>query len=151
MRNVYLIGSLRNEKIPQTAEVLRQAGHSVFDDWFAAGPEADDYWQRYEKRKGNSLPEALNGYAANHVFEFDKLHLDRCDTSILVLPAGRSGHLELGYSRGRGKDCAILLEEEPDRYDVMYRFANLGVFFNIKDLLNGLTGNESTETSPVVG
>lgn len=137
-RSIYLIGSLRNVEVPVLADRLRLDGHDVFDDWYSAGPEADDYWQRYEKSKGNTLPEALRGYAASHVFEFDKRHLERCDTAVLALPAGRSGHLELGFAAGRNKDCAILMEGEPDRYDVMYSFANLGVFYRLEDLLNEL-------------
>lgn len=133
-RKIYLIGSLRNAKIPDIASEIRTDGHEVFDDWMAAGPEADDYWQRYEKGKGNDFPKALGGHAAVHVFEFDRYHLNRCDTGVLVLPAGRSGHLELGYMAGLGKDTAILMEGEPDRYDVMYQFANLGVFYSLEGL-----------------
>lgn len=155
-RSIYLIGSLRNENVPTISHNLRQAGHDVFDDWYAAGPEADDYWQRYEKAKGNELPQALKGYAAQHVFAFDKHHLDRCDSAVLALPAGRSGHLELGYASGRGKDCAILMEGEPDRYDVMYQFANLGVFYRLEDLIEALAdkskvieGNRTTYSRPI--
>lgn len=143
-RNIYLIGSLRNKEVPNISHRLRAEGHLCFDDWFAAGPEADDYWQAYEKNKGNTLPEALKGYAAKHVFEFDKSHLDRCDTGILVLPAGRSGHLELGYMSGKDKDTAILMAGEPDRYDVMYKFANLGVFYKLEDLLLSLENEEES-------
>jgi hypothetical protein len=149
-RTIYLIGSLRNANIPLVASDLREQGHEVFDDWYAAGPEADDHWRDYERGRGHDLPQALKGHAAKHVFAFDKSHLDRCDTSVLVLPAGRSGHLELGYSSGRGKDCAILMEEEPDRYDVMYQFANLGVFFNIKDLISVLASNPSPNRDVLV-
>ena len=53
MANIYVIGSLRNEQVPNIANKLRKAGHEVFDDWYAAGPEADDYWQTYEKGKGH--------------------------------------------------------------------------------------------------
>lgn len=98
----------------------------MFDDWYAAGPEADDYWKAYEKDKGNDYIHALEGYAAEHVFEFDKHHLDTSSAAVLVLPAGRSGHLELGYMAGRGAYTAILLtpEYEDERFDVMYKFAN---------------------------
>lgn len=137
-RSIYAIGSLRNANIPVIACRLRKEGHEVFDDWIAAGPEADDYWQRYEKSKGNELPQALKGWAAKHVFEFDRFHLDRCNTGVLILPAGRSGHLELGYMAGRGKDTAILMEGEPDRYDVMYQFGNLGVFYSVEKLIEAL-------------
>lgn len=122
-KSIYVIGSLRNENVPKIGAKLREVGLDAFDDWMAAGPEADDYWQRYEKSKGNSFPDALAGYAAQHVFSFDKFHLDRVDMGLLVLPAGRSGHLELGYLVGRGKPGYILLSGEPDRFDVMYNFA----------------------------
>jgi len=138
MANIYLIGSLRNAKINEIAARLREAGHEVFDDWFAAGPEADDYWQKYEIAKGNNYKQGLAGYAAKHVYEFDKYHLDRNDIAILALPAGKSGHLELGYMIGKGKPGYILFDETmPDRWDVMYQFAT-GVFFTIADLIDEL-------------
>jgi hypothetical protein len=120
---IYLIGSLRNERIPVLAAELRAAGLSVFDDWHAAGPEADDIWQTYEADRGRSYTEALDGAHATCVFEFDKRHLDAASAVVLILPAGKSGHLELGYSVGSGKPAYILLDDEPERYDVMYKFA----------------------------
>lgn len=121
-KSLYLIGSLRNEGIPEISKSLRKIGLDVFDDWHAAGPEADDCWKEYEENRGRTYKEALSGYAARHVFSFDKYHLDRCDAALLVLPAGKSGHLELGYMAGRGKPTFILLDR-PDRWDVMYQFA----------------------------
>ena len=121
---IYLIGSLRNPRIPVLAEDLRSRGWEVFDDWHAAGPEADDHWQRYEEARGHDYITALAGYAANHVWAYDKAHLDRASRGVLVLPAGKSGHLELGYMIGQGKPGYILLDKEPERYDVMYRFAD---------------------------
>lgn len=122
IKSLYLIGSLRNEGIPEVSKSLREIGLDVFDDWHAAGPEADDCWKEYEENRGRTYKEALSGYAARHVFSFDKHHLDRCDAALLVLPAGKSGHLELGYMAGRGKPTFILLDR-PDRWDVMYQFA----------------------------
>src|ERR1035437_6979047 len=136
MAKVYLIGSLRNIKVADVASKLRAAGHEVFDDWYAAGPEADDYWREYEIAKGNNYKQGLAGYAAKHVYEFDKVHLDRNDIGILILPAGKSGHLELGYMIGAGKKGYILFDETmpADRWDVMYRFGT-GVFFSVEDLI----------------
>lgn len=123
-RKVYVIGSLRNPAIPQIARYLREALNcEVFDDWYAAGPEADDYWQAYEKERGRTYAESMQGYAAPHVANFDKKHLDECTDAVLVLPAGKSGHLELGYCIGSGKRGFILLEEDVERWDVMYHFA----------------------------
>lgn len=133
MSVIYLIGSLRNPKVPQVAQYLRLLGHEVFDDWHAAGPEADDYWQQYEIARGHTLAEALQGYAARHVFEYDHYHLNRADIGVLMLPTGKSGHLEFGYLIGRGKPGYILLDKEPERFDVMYRFA-CGVYSTLKEL-----------------
>jgi nucleoside 2-deoxyribosyltransferase len=137
---IYLIGSLRNPEIPKIAAQLRTlTGQEVFDDWYAAGPEADDYWRDYEKEKGHSFREALKGYAARNVFLFDKGHLDRCRAAVLVLPAGKSGHLELGYVLGKGKPGYILLPDaDPERFDVMYQFAT-GVYDDVNELAEALT------------
>lgn len=138
-KRIYLIGSLRNPKVPETAAALRQTGHDVYDDWYAAGPEADDYWQRYEKARGRGMDAALHdGLASHYTFSADKEQLDRADVGVLLMPAGKSGHLELGYIIGRGKPGYVLfLDGEPERWDVMYRFANR-VFFNLGDLVGEL-------------
>jgi nucleoside 2-deoxyribosyltransferase len=138
MRKIYLIGSLRNPSIPDIANHLRSQGHEVFDDWFAPGPQADDWWKMYEQTRGRKYKEALSGFAAQHIFEFDKYHIDRCDTGVLVLPAGRSGHLELGYMLGQGKDGFIILDPTVDRWDLMYQFAT-GVYDTMEELCESLT------------
>ena len=130
---IYLIGSLRNESVPEIAKYLRNIGFEVFDDWFAAGPTADDSWQAYEKGRGHSYDQALQGYAAKHVFSFDYTHLNRADIGVLMMPAGKSGHLELGYMIGRGKPGYVLFDQEPERWDQMYQFAD-DVFFDVKEL-----------------
>lgn len=137
MTTIYLIGSLRNPSIPLIGDHLRSKGFDVFDDWMAAGPTADDSWQEYEQGRGTSYPKALRGYAARHVFAFDLKHLDRADAGVLVLPAGKSAHLELGYMRGQGKRVYVLFDKEPDRWDVMYQFAD-EVFFDKEKLSEAL-------------
>lgn len=125
---LYLVGSLRNPTVPMIATKLRERGIEVFDDWHAAGPTADDEWQRYEQDRGHTYEEALHGYAARHVFSFDLHHLNRCNAGLLVMPAGKSGHLELGYLIGQGKPGFVLFDKVPERWDVMYQFATK-VFF----------------------
>lgn len=134
---IYLIGSLRNPKVPILAENLRDEGHDVFDDWYAAGPEADDHWQSYEQARGRTYIEGLNGLAVGHVFDFDRKHLALAEAGVLVLPAGRSGHLELGIMIGQHKRAYILLDGEPERWDMMYKFAS-GVFIDKKSLVEEL-------------
>ena len=134
---IYVIGSLRNEQIPTISNTLREeTGFEVFDDWFSPGPEADDFWKKYEEARGRTYEQALSGWAGKHVFEFDKHHIDRADIGVLVMPGGKSAHLELGYMIGCGKKGYVLMDKQ-DRWDVMYQFAT-GVFFNMEDLLAAL-------------
>ena len=116
---------------------MRKFGFEVFDDWFAAGPEADDYWQKYEQSRGRTYDQALKGQAAQHVFGFDLKHLNESDAAVLLAPGGKSAHLELGYMVGRGKPGYVLFETPPERFDVMLNFAT-GVFFDANELIEVL-------------
>lgn len=134
---IYLIGSLRNPEVPKIANTLRAQGFCVFDSWYAPGPDADDYWRDYEKQKGCSYKGALKGHAAQHIFEFDKKWLDSADAAVMVMPAGKSCHMELGYMIGQGKPAFILFDQEPERFDVMHNFAT-DVFFNLDECVKTL-------------
>lgn len=135
---IYLIGSLRNKKLPLLGKELRGLGFDVFDDWFAGGYEADDKWQEYETSRGRHYGEALYGLEAKNVFNFDLKHLNESDLGVLLLPAGKSGHLELGYLLGQEKPGYVLFPAVPERWDVMYQFADQ-VFFREEDLFKMLT------------
>lgn len=138
-RVIYIIGSLRNKNVPVIANKLRAINPKweIFDSWFAPGPHADDYLRDYCKAKGLSYKETLKDYAATHIFAFDKKHLNRATEVVVVMPAGKSAHLELGYARGRGKRGYILFDEAPKRVDVMQQFAN-EVFFDFDELVHEL-------------
>lgn len=141
MTKVYVIGSLRNQKIPQVGNILRAEGFDAFDDWFGGGYEADDKWRDYEEARGRGYDEALYGEAARNVFDFDKRHLDECDVGVLVMPSGKSAHLEVGYLAGQGKRTYVLFDGIPERWDVMYLFCTR-VVFSITELLELLGNNE---------
>lgn len=122
---VYLAGALKNPRIPEIGNVLRAAGLDVMDEWITPGEHADTNWQAYEKLRGRSYKEALRGRAATNVFLFDRSYIDHCDILVLVLPAGKSGMLELGYAKGRGKRTVLFLDgQDPDRFDVMPSIAD---------------------------
>lgn len=133
---IYLIGSLRNSKVPLIGNLLREAKFDVFDDWYAGGPNADDCWAAYERGRGRTFVEALGGFSAAHTFMYDYHHLRNADIALLVLPAGKSAHLELGWMIGQGKPGYVLLDS-PERWDVMYKFA-AGVFDNIDTMVERL-------------
>jgi nucleoside 2-deoxyribosyltransferase len=124
MIKVYVGGSLSNLRVPQVARALRTAGFDVFDDWAASHPEADNHWRDYEKARGRSYREALNGEAAKNTFSFDLFHLDDSDVFVMVMPCGKSAWAEMGYMVGCGKPTFVLMEQEPERWDLMLAFAS---------------------------
>mgnify|MGYP001562924768 CR=1 FL=1 len=141
---IYVIGSLRNPQVPVLANWLRTKGYDVFDDWYAVGPEADDRWRDYELARGHTYQEALHGRACRNVYDFDHTHLMIADAVVLLLPAGKSAHLELGWTLGRGRPGYILLEEAMSgasvarRFDIMHSFAT-DVFDKLDDLAVALS------------
>jgi hypothetical protein len=150
---LYLIGSLRNNRVPELAKRIRKDNPDieVFDDWYAAGEEADDCWKTYEQNRGRTYQEALAGHAAKNVFAFDKRHLDRCTHALLVLPAGKSGHMEVMYATyGVKAKTAILLDPEDVRWDVMYQFVPT-ILNNDKEINPWLNSQEPSMTEESLG
>lgn len=122
---IYIIGSLKNrERVIKVANQLEAIGYEAFADWTAPGPDADDYLRDMAKARGWNHIQTLRSYAAKHVCAFDKLHLDRADATLVILPCGKSCHLEAGYMVGQGKPVCVLMEEAPERVDVMYNLVD---------------------------
>ena len=137
MKSIYLIGALKNWDIVQLTNELEQQGFDVFSEWLTPGPEADSFLLKYAKLRGWSYKQALDSYAANHTFLFDKKHIDRCDLAVMCMPCGKSGHIELGYVIGCGKPGYILFDSEPERFDLMHKLAT-DIFFSKQDLFDEL-------------
>lgn len=137
MKSIYLLGSLKNKAVPLLGIKLRKEGFEVFDDWYGAGENADDCWRDYEKLRGRTYAEALDGWAAHHIFNFDLSLIHRCDIGVMLMPAGKSGHLELGYIAGQRKPTFICFDKEPERWDLMNRFAKK-VCFSEAELIKEL-------------
>ena len=121
--NIYLVGSLREGRVRDVAHTLREAGHEVFDDWHACHPDADDHWRSYEIERGNTYQEALQGPFARNVFQFDLGHLHMAEAVVLVAKPGKIGGFsaacELTWASQNDKHTFILLDGEPERWDVM--------------------------------
>lgn len=73
---------------------------------------------------------------AGEGFEADFAAMKRADTFVMVLPCGKSAHLELGWAAGAGKRTAILLED-PVEPELMYLCADY-LARNVIDLLGWL-------------
>jgi hypothetical protein len=143
-KKIYIIGALKNNEITNIAEELRKINnksieYDVFDQWITPGPDADQYLFEYSKKRGWNYKEALTCDAARNNFDFDKRHIDSADIVVMVMPAGKSAHLELGYSIGKGKEAHILFDKEPERFDLMYNFVPVNnIHFNLETLKNRL-------------
>ncbi len=140
------MGSLANPNIPFVGNKIRELGFEAIDDWWSPGPLADSYLKHYAKIRKLNYKQTLETHAAKHIFEFDKGLIDSADIGVLVMNAGKSAHLELGYLIGTGKPGYVLFENEPAKIDIMYRFCK-NLFFNIDDLLKELKkfrGNKRT-------
>lgn len=130
-RRIYVASSWRNPIQPVIVERLRQAGHEVYDfrnpapgqqgfAWRDCGGEAATDGPGSGARTISSYLEAVRSDRAAQGYALDKAALEWCDTCILVLPCGRSAHLELGYAAGQGKDTYVLLHEAQFEPELMY-------------------------------
>ena len=104
---------------------LRAAGLQVYD--FRNPPdghggfswkECDPNWERWtpaEWRDALASEPAARGYAN------DRGGMDWADACVLVLPCGRSAHLEAGFMAGEGKPVYTLALEpvEPDLMNLL--------------------------------
>ena len=139
---IYVASSWRNARQPEVVEALRAAGFEVYDfrhpapgdDGFRWS-EIDAAWQGWTQAE---YVEALNHPIARTGFGLDMDALEGCDACILVMPCGRSAHLELGWAVGAGKYTRILLDTaQPTEPELMYRMAN-GIDRWIGDTIDAL-------------
>lgn len=123
---IYVASSWRNERQPEIVTLLRNNGHEVYD---FRNPEPGDngfHWSEIDADwKGWSpgqFRDALTNDIAINGFKRDFEAMKWADAFVLVMPCGRSAHLETGWAIGAGKPTAILLSDgEPE---LMYAMAD---------------------------
>lgn len=126
---IYVCSSWKNEIYPTMLEFLRRNCHCDVWDWRNppsgdrgfSWSEIDEKWQSWTV---SSYKSGLATKRAWHGFLLDKHGIDTADKVILLLPSGRSSHLEAGYAVGNGKPLAIFMPEG-EGADLMYKFAQL--------------------------
>lgn len=122
---VYVASSWRCPMQPIVVQAVRAAGIKCYDfrdsDGFHWSEVMDTDWRSgvpvVEYLEAIEHPRSIQG------FDRDFEAMQRADAFVLVMPCGRSAHLELGWAIGQGKRTAILLEEvlEPD---LMWKMAD---------------------------
>jgi len=124
MPRIYLAASWRNAYHRDMVVLLRKHGHTVYDfknpdyatgfAWSQVGmpdkPTAVD-----QRRTLLSVPRCAQGFVS------DFRAMLWCDICVMLIPSGRSAHLELGYCAGAWKRTVIYLRdgEEPDLMNLL--------------------------------
>lgn len=122
---VYVASSWRNATQQQVVRVLRDAGHAVYD---FRNPEPGDTgfgWRQCATPEQLTDPRAFRDEVLAHPvaragFEKDMRALTSAEATVLVLPCGRSAHLELGYATGAGQRTLVLLDTPMSEPELMY-------------------------------
>lgn len=132
MTRIYIASSWKNaEKVRGLSGFLREEGNDVFDftdpEWKVPGLP-DHFVFNASKWFGTPLNEIdwldfLKEPITEKAFNTDKAGIDWADLVILLVPSGRSSHLEAGYAVGCGKPLFIYGDLPGGEFDVMYHFA----------------------------
>lgn len=125
-------------------------GHAVYDfknpehglggfHW----SEIDENWQSWSPKEYRE--HLLKSPIAAQGFMTDLRAMMWADTCVLVMPCGRSAHLELGWCSGAGKRTIILLENgEPE---LMYLLAD-DIVCSVDELLNRIDDSSAHRVAP---
>ncbi len=126
---LYVASSWKNERYDFVVASLLAAGHEVYDfrnpeegNHGFAWSEIDPEWEQWTN--ADYIAKLEHARAAEG-FDFDMVALGQCEGLVLVLPSGRSSHLEAGWARGAGKKLFILLANDaPPTPELMYLMAD---------------------------
>lgn len=121
---IYVASSWRNELQPRVVAALRAQGHEVHDYKASASTPGELESLSGLRLEPARFRELLSTHPlAQSLFDKDMGALQTCDVCVLVLPCGKSAHLELGWAVGAGKRTVVLLQGECEP-DLMYRMAD---------------------------
>jgi hypothetical protein len=140
-RRIYVASSWRNPMQTAVVAVLRSAGHEVYD--FKHPRPGDDgfHWSEvmpsydHETCIDVDFLSALDHPIAEAGFSSDFDAMRWADTCVLVLPCGRSAHLEAGwFTADPDRQVVILLDGPQVVPELMYRMAD-AIVPSLNDLL----------------
>lgn len=125
-RRIYVASAWRNPRQHLVVAALRGAGHEVYD-FKQPTPGANGFhWSEIDPSwtgwSADSFREALQHPVAQAGFASDFGAMEWADTGVMVMPCGRSAHLEAGYFVGAHKPLYILLDAQQEP-ELMYSMA----------------------------
>ena len=110
---IYIASSWKNEKaVDHLAFQLRARKHEVDAFTDSSKGRYVFHWSEMLDSPDKSKSELnaitfLKDERSQKAFKEDRKWLDWCYCVILLLPAGKSSHLEAGYAKGQGKELII--------------------------------------------
>ena len=124
-KNIYVASSWSNPLQPSFVAELRRRGHEVYDFRHPQGRDDNNVWEELNINQegvyGENLIDALEHPLAQERFEEHHEAMCAADTCVLLLPAGRSAHIEAGYMKGLGKKVYVLGSVfDQNRPELMY-------------------------------
>lgn len=156
MSRLYLASSWRNEAQPEMVRTLREHGNGrqVYDfrNPYVQGPHAtnqqqegggfawseiDPQWETWTPR---AYRWALETQTARNGYENDFAAMEWADTGVLLLPSGRSAHIEAGYFAGHKEKRLFIIvpaelrQGEGWEPELMYLLAD-GIYGSVEELL----------------
>lgn len=124
---IYVASSWRNEYQPSVVADLRASGFESYDFRNPVAGDTGFHWAYIDAKWKDwaTCPErfvkALGHPIARDGFRKDFFAMLEADAFVLVMPCGRSAHLELGWAVGREIPTFILLPPDGGEPELMYR------------------------------
>jgi hypothetical protein len=144
---IYLASSWRNMLQPTLVLLLRKHGHEVYDFKHPqridingqkqaeqlkgfAWSDLDPSWRQWTPEQ---YIEKLTHPLSEEGFALDFDGMKWADACVLLLPSGRSAHIEAGWMKGAGKKVFIVMQPDQEP-ELMYNIADK-VFRDIPELI----------------
>lgn len=148
MRRIYLASSWRNAYQPSVLASLRAAGFDVYDFRNPAPGERGFAWRETgidhaDGLDADKMRKMLRTSVAERGFGFDRNACAMADACVLLLPCGRSAHLEAGWISGGGRPV-VVLAPQIDEPELMYKFFDVAgvtpIFHVVEEVIFHLRG-----------
>lgn len=137
---IYVASSWRCAAQPEVVRALREAGNVVYDFRHPRLGNRGFHWSEIDLNWQEWTPEvyrkALDTRTAKRGFKSDFEAMKGAGACVLVLPCGRSAHLEAGWFVGAGKPLHILILEKCEP-ELMYKMAT-SICLSIRELIQNV-------------
>jgi len=150
--SIYIASSWKNPIQPEVVKTLRDEGFHVYDfrnPFYPLYPndhnkgfswtDIDPMWKAWSF---NGYMQGLKHISSIAGYNADLTGMKRADVCVLVLPSGRSAHIEAGWFKGAGKKLIIFQStmvkfEAETGAELMYLMADL-ITSNINEVIRSI-------------